>query len=85
MAESTPPEAIPHRVDDAAPPIAASTSRSAWSNITVTPRMKPMRKLAKPVIAQSKPVAKKKKKRTPPPAPPGPRSPGGNAAESPDW
>ncbi|HKQ94061.1 MAG TPA: hypothetical protein VJS40_00515 [Aestuariivirgaceae bacterium] len=85
MAESTPPEAIPHRVDDAAPPIAASTSQSAWSDITVTPRMKPMRKLAKPVIAQSKPVAKKKKKRTPPPAPPGPRSPGGNAAESPDW
>jgi hypothetical protein len=81
----TAPEDVPHRVDDAAPTIASSTPRPAWSDITVTPRMKPIRKLAKPASLPSTPVAKKKKKRKPPPAPPGPRSPGGNAAESPDW
>ena len=78
-----PAEDVPNRVGDFA--IASSTAPSTLSDITVRPRLKPIRKLAKPVRPASKPIAKKKKKRKPAPTLRGPRARGGNAAESPDW
>ena len=63
--------------------VAAPASPAAKSVIIVKPRVKPIRKLAKPIVAKPKPTAKQKKKRNPPPL--APRSPSGNAAESPDW